>query len=175
MRLRVRNRVKLRPVLRDRGRSVSDTARVTAVMTAVMGILAEVGVPVVVGVLMSVGVHATMALFVGLVGETGVGGWNRGVGSAWGGGCTRISECVLVTVGVVRVARCTCGGECTRVACVLVVVYALVPVGTLGAQDFGSRSGRRFVRVRLMVFMDEILPLEGDVQIRPNEPTNIPS
>ena len=26
-----------------------------------------------------------------------------------------------------------------------------------------------------MVFMEEVLPLEGVVQIRPNEPTNIPS
>ena len=98
---------------------------------------------------------------------------SRGGGNAWGGGCT--SECVLVTLGVVGVARCTCGGECARVMCALVLVCALVPVGTLGAQDFGSRSGRRFVRVRLMVFMEEILPLEGDVQIRPKEPTNIPS
>ena len=103
-----------------------------------MGILAEAGVTVVVGVLMSVGVQDTMALLVGLVGESGVGGCNRGGGSAWGGGCTRSSECVLVTVGVVGVARCSCGGECTRVVYVLVVVCALVPVGTLGAQDFGS-------------------------------------
>ena len=52
-----------------------------------------------------------------------------------------------------------------------------MPVGTLGTQDFESQSEltEELVRDRVMGFLDAISLLELVTQIRPDEPTNIPS
>ena len=92
---------------------------------------------------------------------------------------------VLVMVAVLGRGECSRGGGCTRAVGVIVVVAVLVAVGVLGAQDFGSQSGVVIVRVKVSVFMKIILRLEVVVvvevlvlvvvQIRSDEPSNIPS
>ena len=116
-----------------------------------MGVLAAAGVPVVVVVLTSVGVHGTMALLVGLVQLVVVDvlvavGVLRAVAVL-----VVVSEfivlCILVPMGVVIiidilvVVNVRVMASVLGVADLLVAVCGLLPVDTLGAKDLGSQSG----------------------------------